>query len=283
MARSAAGDENVAWNLESFLNSLIYELDRANQALTIKQDNVKLTYTVQDLSVTLQVFPQYDGDTVRFLTAQPGDVGASTMTFQLGSIRDTQIREIARRPPARGDTSIDAVELPEEERKTLKQLGINTAEDLRRTVEDRGVDLEQVTNRKVSYRNLAEIINRTRRQRVQTPLVRGVSLSMPADGRDEATLSVQGENLQVEPRGDEEERGVFPFALLDGEPLPVVSASAGAVHLAVPRDRAQQLSGSLTLALDPYAVLTMRLAEKQAQASDADEPDGKESSDDRIR
>jgi hypothetical protein len=193
MAQPQTASENVAWNLEAFLNSLIYELDRANQALTIKQDNVKLTYTVQDLSVTLQIFPQYDGETVRFVTAQPGEVGASTMTFQLGSIRDTQIRELARRVPSRDDTSIDAVELPESERRTLKQLGINTAEDLRRTVEDRGVDIEQLTDRKVSYRNLAEIINRTRRQRLQAPVVRGVSLSMPANGGAEALLSVHGE------------------------------------------------------------------------------------------
>jgi hypothetical protein len=262
MARMSPGDENVAWNLEAFLNSMIYELDRANQMLAIKQDNVKMTYTVQDLSVTLQVFPQYDGDRVRFLTAQPGEEGASTMTFQLSSIRDNQIREIARKPPSRDEVAIDDVEMPEEERKTLKRLGINTTEDLRRTVEEKRVDIEQVTDRKVSYRNLAEIINRTRRQGIQAPRVRGVSLSVPPNGTGDAMLSVHGENLRLEPRDDDAEQGVFPFALLDGAPLPVVAASTGAVHLAVPRDKAAQLSGALTLALDPYAVLTMQLAEK---------------------
>ena len=262
MARTPSSNENIAWNLESFLNSLIYELDRANQALAIKQDNVKMTYTVQDLSVNLQVFPQYDGDKVRFLTAQPGEEGASTITFQLGSIRDTQIREIARKPPSLDDVTIDDVELPDEERKTLKRLGINTTEDLRRTVEDKRVDIEQVTDRKVSYRNLSEIINRSRRQGVRAPRVRGVSLSMPTNGSGNAMLSLHGENLHIEPRSGDDEQGVFPFALLDGEPLAVVSASAGAVHLTVPRDRAAQLSGALTLALDPYAVLTMQLAER---------------------
>jgi hypothetical protein len=273
MARTSSSSENIAWNLESFLNSLIYELDRANQALAIKQDNVKMTYTVQDLSVTLQVFPQYDGDQVRFLTAQPGEEGASTITFQLGSIRDTQIREIARKPPSLDDVTIDDVELPDEERKTLKRLGINTTEDLRRTVENKRVDIEQVTDRKVSYRNLAEIINRSRRQGVQAPRVRGVSLSMPTNGSGEAMLSLHGENLQTEPRIGDDERGVFPFALLDGEPLAVVSASAGSVHLAVPQDRAAQLSGALTLALDPYAVLTMQLAEKPPVSVAADNND----------
>lgn len=262
MARAPSGNENVAWNLESFLNSLIYELDRANQALAIKQDNVKLTYTVQDLSVTLQVFPQFDGDRVRFLTAQPGEEGASTMTFQLGSIRDTQIREIARKPPSRDDVAIDNVEMPEEERKTLKRLGINTTEDLRRTVEEKRVDIEQATDKKVSYRNLAEIINRSRRQGIQAPRIRGVSLSVPPNGTGETMLSLHGENLLVEPEKNDAEPGVFPLAFLDGAPLAVLSASAGAVHLAVPRDKAAQLSGSLTVALDPYAVLTMQLAEK---------------------
>lgn len=264
----ASGDENIAWNLESFLNSMIYELDRANQTLAIKQDNVKLTYTVQDLSVTLQVFPQYDGDRVRFLTAQPGQEGASTMTFQLGSIRDNQIREIARKPPSRDDVTIDDLEMPEEERKTLKRLGINTTEDLRRTVEEKRVDIEQATDKKVSYRKLAEVINRSRRQGIQAPRVREVSLSVPPNGAGEAMLSLHGENLQVEPKSGDAEEGVFPFALLDGAPLTVVAASAGAVHLAVPREKAAQLSGALTLALDPYAVLTMQLAEKPTDFED---------------
>jgi hypothetical protein len=233
-----------------------------------------MTYTVQDLSVTLQVFPQYDGDRVRFLTAQPGEEGASTMTLQLSSIRDNQIREIARKPPSRDEVAIDDVEMPEEERKMLKRLGINTTEDLRRTVEEKRVDIEQVIDRKVSYRNLAEIIDRTRRQGIQAPRVRGVSLSVPANGTGEAMLSLHGENLLVEPKGDEEEQGVFPFALLDGAPLAVVAASAGTVHLAIPREKAAQLSGALTLALDPYAVLTMQLAEKpitQGAAGDYNE------------
>lgn len=261
MARNN-GDENIAWNLESFLNSMIYELDRANQTLAIKQDNVKLTYTVQDLSVTLQVFPQYDGDRVHFLTAQPGEEGASTMTFQLGSIRDNQIREIARRPPSHDDMALDDLEMPEEERKTLKRLGINTTEDLRRTVEEKRVDIDQVTDRKVSYRNLAEIINRTRRQGIRAPRVRSVSLSVPPSGMGETLLSLHGENLRMEPTHNNGDSDVFPFALLDGRQLAVVSASAEAVHLAMPKEQAEQLSGALTLALDPYAVLTMQLTEK---------------------
>jgi hypothetical protein len=261
MVSISSADENISWNLESFLNSLIYELDRANQTLAIKQDNVKMTYTVQDLSVTLQVFPQYDGDRVRFLTAQPGEEGASTMTFQLGSIRDTQIREIARKPPSRDEVTIDNVEMPDEERKTLKRLGINTTEDLRRTVEEKRVDIEQITDKKVNYRNLAEIINRSRRQGIESPRIRGVSLSVPPNGTGGALLSLHGENLKLEPQNGEMDQGVFPFALLDGSPLSVVSASSGAVHLSVPPDKVPHLSGALTLALDPYAVLTMQLTD----------------------
>lgn len=264
-----ASDNNVAWNLAAFLDSLIYELDRATQVLAIKQDNVKLTYTVQDLSVSLQVFPQYDGERIRFVTAQPGEDGASNMSFQLGSIRDTQIREIARKLPSRDDVPLDELDLPESERTTLKRLGINTAEDLRRTVEDKRVDIEQATDRKVSYRNLAEIINRTHRQQVQAPRVRAVDLSMPANNGADALLSVRGDNLHIEGGGQDGERGIFPLALLDGAPLPVVRASEDAIHLALPRDRVQHLAGSLTLALDPYAVLTMELADQLG----ADEPE----------
>lgn len=268
-------DSNVAWNLAAFLDSLIYELDRATQVLAIKQDNVKLTYTVQDLSVSLQVFPQYDGDRIRFVTAQPGQDGASNMSFQLGSIRDTQIREIARRIPTMDDVPLDELELPESERATLRRLGINTAEDLRRTVEDKRVDIEQVTDRKVSYRNLAEIINRTHRMQRQAPRVRGVSLSTPTDAGPDVLLTVRGENLSIEKNtSDDGQRSLFPLALLDGAPLSVVSASEDAIHIALPSDKVEQLAGSLTLALDPYAVLTMDLTDQSPTEAPIDDEKG---------
>ncbi|MEM9276380.1 MAG: hypothetical protein AAGA80_26025, partial [Cyanobacteria bacterium P01_F01_bin.143] len=139
---------NESWNLESFLDSLIFELDRAQDTLAVKGLNRKLTYTVQDLSLELQIFPEFDGDTVRFKTAKPGDSGASKVSFQLGSIRDNQIREVTRQPLSTDEIALEEIDIPEEKRKELQKLGIKSAEDLRRTVEERKVDLKKVTKDK---------------------------------------------------------------------------------------------------------------------------------------
>src|SRR5262245_64369801 len=99
-------DANQPWQLETFLDSVILDLDRAVDTLAIKKDNVRMTYTVQDLALDLKVFPVFDGDAVRFVTARPGEEGASNVSVQLGSIRDNQIREISRRPPTRDETPL---------------------------------------------------------------------------------------------------------------------------------------------------------------------------------
>jgi hypothetical protein len=47
--------ENRPWNLETFLDSLIYELDRAQDTLALKGVNRPLTYTVKDMALELQL------------------------------------------------------------------------------------------------------------------------------------------------------------------------------------------------------------------------------------
>ena len=85
--------ENRAWNLESFIESLIYELDRTQDMLALKGFDQRVTYTVEDMALDLQLFPVYTGDSVLFSTARPGESGASKVSIKLGSITDRQIRE----------------------------------------------------------------------------------------------------------------------------------------------------------------------------------------------
>ena len=66
-----------AWKLNSFLDSLILELDRAQDTLAVKGINRPLTYTVKDVSLELQLFPNFDGRELRFTTAAPGETGAA--------------------------------------------------------------------------------------------------------------------------------------------------------------------------------------------------------------
>jgi hypothetical protein len=248
-------DENQSWNLESFLDSVIIDLDRAVDALSVKKDNVRMTYTVQDMSLTLQVFPQFDGDIVRFVTAQPGETGASTVEVQLGSIRDTQIHEIARRPVSRDDISLDMPEISRQEKRQLDKLGIKSANDLIRTVEGQNVDLERATDRKVNYQRLAEIIRKSRRQGLDAPRVDRVRLE-PGGVRGLSVLAMNGTNLSPAP----ESPPGFPHATFGNQRVPVVAPDARRLYVALPADRPDLLEGQrVTIALDPYAVVTMRL------------------------
>ena len=245
-----ASKGNKAWNLESFLDSLIFELDQAQDTLSVKGLNRKLTYMVQDMNLELQLFPEFDGDTVRFTTAKPGESGASKISFQLGSIRDTQIREVTRPPIQRGETSIDEVDLPEPERKELKKLGIQSTEDLRRTVEERNVDLSKVTKEKMDYKGLAGLINQARRQE-RPPSVAKASVSR---AQGDTVLTLEGDNLAIVQSLDR-----FPAAVINDHPVEVLSADDKQLKLKLNQAQMQGRDNQLKVALDPYAVFTMNL------------------------
>ena len=251
-----ANKGNKAWNLESFLDSLIFELDKAQDTLSVKGLNRKLTYMVQDMNLELQLFPEFDGDTVRFTTAKPGEAGASKISFQLGSIRDTQIREVTRPPIQRGETSIDEVDLPETERKTLKKLGIQSTEDLRRTVEERNIDLGKVTQKKVDYSGLANLINKARRQE-HPPSVAKASLST---AQGDTILTLEGDNLATTQSLEN-----FPAAVINDHPVEVLAANNNKLKLKLKQTHLKHQGNQLKVALDPYAVFTMNL-ESQANS-----------------
>src|SRR5882672_6598183 len=126
-----ATEGNRAWKLQSFLDSLVVELDRAQDTLALKAVNRPLTYTVKDVALDLQIFPAYDGEAVRFTTAAAGQTGASKITVTLGSITDRMIRESAPAPPTGDDVLLDDVkEIDPETRRTLSAVGVKSAKDL---------------------------------------------------------------------------------------------------------------------------------------------------------
>ena len=242
---------NRSWNLESFLNSLIFELDKAQDTLSVKGLNRKLTYTVKDVALDLQIFPEYDGDTVRFTTAKPGETGASKVSLQLGSIRDHQIKEVTKEPLRHDDISLAETNLPKPAQKELQKLGITSAEDWRRTVEDRQVDLGQVTEQKIDYKNLADMINQSRRRK-QAPRVSRVSVAKSVPGK--AILTLEGDNLAIASSLDD-----FPVAVINDQSVEVVSANQNELQIQVNEDQIQGRTKQLKVALDPYAIVTMNL------------------------
>jgi hypothetical protein len=241
---------NQSWNLKSFLDSLIFELDKAQDTLSVKGLNRKLTYMVKDMELELQLFPEFDGDTVRFTTAKPGETGASKISFQLGSIRDTQIKEVTRSPIQNDQTSIDDVDLPEEHRQELKRLGIESTEDLRRTIEDKKVDLNRVSNQKLDYNNLANLIQKSQRKQ-RPPKVSKASIS---EAQGKKVLTLEGENLAIASSLEQ-----FPAAIINNNNVEVISANANELKLEIKEQHLQEKSNQLKVALDPYAVFTMNL------------------------
>ena len=249
--------EASAWDLESFLDSLIYELDRAQDTLALKGLTRKLTYTVKDVALDLQIFPRYEeGGAVRFTAARPGEAGASKLSIQLGSITDRQIRESGNEPPDRDDVEIEVLEdLDPDVKKSLKKVGVRSSRDLER-IGNRNVDLEQVVREKtdkkkaVQYDDLARLINKARRRRAG-PLVSKVSSAMSAG---ETRLVLEGKNLA----SVESVQG-FPAALLNGSPVVVRHAGADRVELAVPAAGLRDGPNQLDVALDPYALMRLEV------------------------
>ena len=240
---------NAAWGLKSFVDSLIVELDRAQDALGVKGLTRPVTYSVRDVEVDLRCFPQYDGRAVRFLTAQPGQEGSSGLRFSLGSISAGTIRDSAPPPPQAGDVTLETLdELDDDAREALEHVGVRSVRDLER-VAARGVDLRSATSRKApGYGDLAAMITRASRRRL-APTVRSASLSAE-DGR--VVLHVDGEHL--EPGAPD-----HPVALLDGRRVPVRGVDARRLTLDASGYRPRPGGSRLTVALDPFTILTAEL------------------------
>ena len=184
---------NRPWSLEAFLDSLVLELDKVRDTLAIKAVNQPLSYAVKDLSLDLQLFPQFDGDEVKFQTAKPGEEGASKLSIQLGSITDAQIRQTSRKPTSPKDISIEEVEdIDESTKKSLRKMGVTSVKDLEK-IEKKNIDLRKVGNKaKTNYNKLATVINKARRQQ-SPPTVNRLDINP-----DRNQLRLQGQNLSIQ-------------------------------------------------------------------------------------
>ncbi|MBH5322457.1 hypothetical protein [Aurantiacibacter sediminis] len=245
------------WRLENFIDALIFELDKAQDTLAVKGINRRLTYTVRDVAVDLNVFPDYSRDDLRFSVARPGDEGASRITFQLGSITDQQIKETTRDPVRSEDIAISEVEeLEPELRESLRRVGVNSARDLER-MERRNVDLDQVVREKVgketprgtvSYDKLATIISKARRKDF-SPTVQSVSLAMGGPG--EAVIDIAGKHLEAFGPG-------YPMAVINGEEVAAENTASG-LRLRAPIAALRGGTNQLDLALDKGSVLHLQM------------------------
>lgn len=246
-----------SWNLESFLDSLIFELDKAQDTLSVKGINRKLTYTVKDMALDLNVFPRYSEHGIRFTNAKPGEEGASRISLQLGSISDRQIRETTKKPLSADDIAIENIEeIDPDVKESLQKVGVNSVNDLER-MERQKVNIEKLvetkagSGKKVDYGNLANLINKARRKTL-APKVTQAGLYPGNPGSME--LRLQGKNLSLL-----DVKEFTPEAMLNDQK--VMINTAGPEHITLSLSQAAIIPGKNTLhiALDPYAVLSMNL------------------------
>jgi hypothetical protein len=244
--------ENTAWALEDFVDSLVIELDKTRETLAVKAINKPLSYTVKEVALDLNIFPSYDGDAVKFITAQPGQQGASKVSIQLGSITDQQVRATSKIPTAKGDTKIEEIPVDKTTKKKLRKLGITSVDDLKQ-VERKNIDLNKVADTDIDYSALNNQIQQSRRAQYP-PMVRGVSLSMDA-GADPC-LTIRGKNLGVDPKFQ-------PVAVVNDTLANVLSSSTDEVRIQLPPKRGLAADNSVILTMDPFAVIKLNVKAKQ--------------------
>jgi hypothetical protein len=236
--------ENTAWALEDFVDSLVVELDKTRETLAVKAINKPLSYTVKEVALDLNIFPSYDGDEIKFITAQPGQQGASKVTIQLGSITDQQVRATSKIPTGKGDTKIDEIPVDKTTKKKLRKLGITSVGDLKQ-VEKKNADTD------IDYTALNNQIQQSRRAQLP-PMVRGVGLSM-SEGKP--CLTIRGSNLGIDPKFE-------PVAVVNETLAKVLSSSADEVRIQLAPEHRFADEGRLIMTMDPFAVIKLNVKAK---------------------
>jgi hypothetical protein len=240
--------DNAAWQLEDFVDSLVVELDKTRETLAVKAINKPLSYTVKEVALDLNIFPTYDGDQVTFVTAQPGQQGASKVTIQLGSITDQQVRATSKAPAVKNEIPLDDIGVDKKTKKKLRKLGVTSADDLKQ-LEKKNVDIAKVSDSDIDYKTLANQIEKSRRSQ-DPPRVKSAVLSRDEGGAP--YLLIEGENLAVNPR-------FHPVAVINERLAEVLSANEKAIKIQITGDHNLSATNEVILTVDPFAVLRMDL------------------------
>ncbi|MEC5146544.1 hypothetical protein [Chitinophaga sp. 212800010-3] len=241
-------NENKYWNLEDFVDSLVVELDKTRETLAIKAINKPLTYTVKDLAIDLNIFPTFDGDTIRFITAQPGQQGASKVNIQLGSITDQQVRATTKISGLKNDTNIEDIGVDQKTLSKLRKMGVNSVDDLQQ-IEKKQVDIQRASDNEIDYKTLANQIQKSRRN-MTPPKVKGVSLSLDEDKRP--YLHVKGENFTLDPKYP-------PVTVINNQLAEVMEFNANEVKIFLNKQHITQNESELIMTFDPYTLVKMNI------------------------
>ncbi len=240
--------QNRPWNLESFVDALVVELDKTRETLAVKAINKSLSYTVKDMALDLQIFPAYDGEQVKFMTAKPGEQGASRISIKLDSITDQVVRATTKKLPTKDDTTLDKIEVDADTRKELRKIGVTSIKDLEE-IEKKNVDIEKIpASNKINYTNLANIIRKAKRDDAP-PRLHQASLSME---NGKPVIVIEGNDLAVQ-------KDFFPVAVINEQVAKVMSFNNNQLKIDVSDNKLSKDGNELIVALDPYAVFKVNL------------------------
>jgi hypothetical protein len=245
-------DANASWQLEDFVDSLVVELDKTRETLAVKAINKPLNYTVRELGLDLNIFPSYDGDRISFVTAQPGQEGASKVTIQLGTITDQQVRATTKTPGTKNEITLAEAGLDKKTRKTLRKLGVTSDADVKNIVA-KNVDIAKVSDDEIDYSQLANQIEKSRRSRT-SPTVSSASLSLDEDKR--VVLHIHGSNLAVNPK-------FRPVAVVNHVLADVVASGPDDLKLSIGREHRLEADNEIVVATDPFAVVRFKMKAQQ--------------------
>lgn len=235
---------NRPWKLQSFVDALVYELDKARTTLSVKGINNPLSYAVKDMDVELQVFPEYDGDDVKFTLAGSGQSSSSKIAFKLGSITDRQIRETSKEPVSNDDINIDDLELDNDVKNDLKKIGVDTVKDIDR-IKDNNINIKSsVTNSNINFNDLANKIRAAKEKNKRSVLPPKINKTSFSKSLDIDLVQIEGDNLQIF-------SNYVPKAFINKQEVEILSVNENYIELKV-NGKNINSSSQLTLFLDPF-------------------------------
>lgn len=137
---SAPRANGRAYPVDEFLQALTAQLDRAQDALSLKVSGTQrpLTWALKDIAIDLRVFIEVtDQGKVTWRTAGPGEEGASTVHLALTTITRPMVEENSFQfhedQDPRGITQIsNAASLDLDEQRKLEWMGVRTVGQLKK-------------------------------------------------------------------------------------------------------------------------------------------------------
>jgi hypothetical protein len=119
------------FNVEDFIQSILSQLDKVQDALRMKSVNRPLTYALKDFSLDFQVFGDVDQTgVVRFRPASANEAGSSTLRLGFTTITKPMIEENTVSMSASRSPTLEEVGLAPDEARRLEGLGVRTTAQL---------------------------------------------------------------------------------------------------------------------------------------------------------